>query len=107
MGGDSISLHPLIRDFVLGLTPADQHHSMRADAAGRLFEKLLERERFERHVMDRGIDAVIHDVATVMTWAPDLEEARGLFRIPNRARYQVRRGAPLFQQLHYRASNMG
>jgi hypothetical protein len=56
-------------------------------------------------VKDRGIDAVIDDLASAIAWAPDLEWARGFHRVLDRE--QLRGGAELFQQLHHSAFNMG
>jgi len=105
--GASGRLHPLVRDFLIDLTPEPDRAPLKAEAASRLSSRLADPACLARQVESRGIEAVIADLATTLSWDANRREARLLHRMLDRERGRIRGGGALFQQLHRRAFNMG
>jgi WD40 repeat protein len=113
-GGRGLRLHPLLHQFACGLI--EDPDGMRAKAADRLATAYTDVTRLEREYADRGVSAVIEDVALGLEWAEAesaADKLRPLKRVldaESSAFYRFggeARPALFLQQLANRAATLG
>lgn len=114
--GERLRLHPLVREFALGLVPADAAASFRQTCAVRLAEAYRDCAAAEEQARHRGVQALREDLLTALAFCPEeilRKELRDLLRAFQREEHHLagwdrsREPALFAQQVHNRAALAG
>lgn len=116
-----VRLHPLVHEFCVRLVSDDDRDALRAQCATRLAAAYRDEPALEKHVTQRGVDAVLEDLLAACSLLPSdgarqdndtdrhLRALRRLFQREAgvlRGWQQTEREAAFAQQVHYRAMDL-